>query len=153
MTLQEVKKACNDLLAAEFPEIEVYNGDTLDGYQRPSFFTEILTRGAKARASPYITEVGYTFKITYFEWIHREADCLELYERICDRFGIAVAVGDRKLVVEDVDYQWIDEHQDKMQITIRFQRMTQIRRRTEEGDLMETLELSVNRKEDENGST
>ena len=86
MTLQEVKKACNDLLAAEFPEIEVYNGDTLDGYQRPSFFTEILTRGAKARASPYITEVGYTFKITYFEWIHREADCLELYESLESRW-------------------------------------------------------------------
>lgn len=143
MRIGEVKKACNDLLASAFPDITVYNGDTLDGYKRPAFFTEILSRN-RSPSGQYITETGYTFKITYFERTHSEAECLSIYEKICDLFGAAIKVGINWLTVEDIDYQWIDEHMDKLQVTIRFHRSVRVRRKEETGDLMRTVDLTVN---------
>ena len=40
---KSVKAACNGVLSTAFnQEIPIYGNDTLDGYRRPSFFTEIL---------------------------------------------------------------------------------------------------------------
>ncbi len=140
-TVLDVKRACNQTLRAAFPDMKVYDNDTLDGYTRPSFFTEILSRGRK-KTSKYLTQIGFTFRITYFEELHDEAHCLEVYEKICDAFGAAIKVkGHVRLVVNNVDYSWIDENADKLQVTISFYDAVELGGYTEDEDLMQKIDV------------
>ena len=141
-TISDVKLACNQTLRAAFPNMKVYDNDTLDGYTRPSFFTEILTHGRR-KTSKYLTQIGFTFRITYFEQTHDEAHCLEVYEAICKAFEPAIKVkGHVRVVVSDVDYAWIDENADKLQVTVSFYDAVELGGYTEDLDLMEELEVN-----------
>ena len=121
-TIQDVKVACNAALRNAFANdaIKIYGNDTLDGYTRPSFFTEVLSHG-RQKGSPYLTQIGFTFRITYFEETHDEARCLEVYEKICKAFEPTIKVKGRvRLIVNSIDYSWIDENADKLQVVISF---------------------------------
>ena len=102
--------------------------------------------------SPYQRSRGYSYKITYFETTHDEKRCLEIYEEILYVFGIDVTIrtDERKirLLVDSIDFQWIDTNADKMQITIDFADTVQIGGRTETEDIAESCETVV-RKESE----
>ena len=140
-TISDVKLACNRALRSAFPDAKVYDNDTLDGYQRPSFFTEILSHGRK-KTSKYLTQIGFTFRITYFEQTHDEAHCLEVYEKICKAFEPALKVkGRNRIVVRDIDYSWIDENADKLQVTISFYDAVELGGYTDENDIMKELEV------------
>lgn len=140
-TISDVKLACNRTLRSAFPNVKVYDNDTLDGYQRPSFFTEILSHG-RMKTSKHLTQIGFTFRITYFEQIHDEAHCLEVYEKICRAFEPAVRVkGRNRVVVRDIDYAWIDENADKLQVTVGFYDAIELGNYSEDADIMR--ELSV----------
>ena len=128
-TISDVKLACNRTLRSAFPNVKVYDNDTLDGYQRPSFFTEIFSHG-RTKTSKHLTQIGFTFRITYFEQIHDEAHCLEV--RVKGRF---------RVVVRDIDYAWIDENADKLQVTISFYDAIELGNYSEDADIMR--ELSV----------
>ena len=43
--ITELKRACNEVISQTFPNIKVYGNDTVDGYTRPAFFTEIIPHG------------------------------------------------------------------------------------------------------------
>lgn len=62
-------------------------------------------------------------------------------------FGIDVTIrtDDRKmrLLVDSIDFQWIDTNADKMQITIDFADTVQIGGRTEPEDIAESCETVV----------
>lgn len=146
-TISEVKLICNQTLRAAFPELKVYDNDTLDGYTRPSFFTEILTHGRR-KTSPYLTQTGFTFRITLFEEIHNEARCLEIYEKICKAFEPAIKVkGHVRLVVRDVDYSWIDENADKLQVTVSFYDSVELGGYSDENENMKELNITYEREE------
>ena len=137
-----IKTACCELLQETFPEIKVYGNDTFDGYVRPSFFTE-LRRGSYTQLNSRVKSASYSFIITYFEETHSEADCFEVLSEIESAFQTAVRVNGRHLVVDDIDYQWIDTNADKMQITIDFAEFAEIQSLDDVGDRMETLEASL----------
>jgi hypothetical protein len=146
-TITDVKKVCNQTLKAAFPSMKIYDNDTLDGYTRPSFFTEILSHG-RTKTSRYLTQIGFTFRITYFEETHDEAHCLEVYEKICKAFEPAVKVaGHVRLVVRDTDYSWIDENSDKLQVTISFYDAVELGGYTEDTDTMEELDIDFSERE------
>lgn len=146
-TITDVKKVCNQTLKAAFPSMKIYDNDTLDGYARPSFFTEILSHG-RTKTSRYLTQIGFTFRITYFEETHDEAHCLDVYEKICKAFGPAVKVaGHVRLVVRDIDYSWIDENSDKLQVTISFYDAVELGGYTEDADTMEELDIDFSERE------
>lgn len=146
-TIKDVKTACNAKLQEAFSGIPVYETDTLDGYRRPSFFTEIFSHGRR-KTSPHLTQIGFTFRITYFEETHDEAHCLEVYEQICEAFGHAVKVkGHVRIVVNNIDMAWIDEHADKLQVTISFYDAVELGGHTEDADLMRYLEVEYNESE------
>ena len=144
-TIVDVKKTCNELLQTTFPNITVYGNGVYDGYTRPSFFTEILE--TSNNLSPYQRSRGYSYKITYFETTHNEKRCMEIYEEILYVFGIDVTIRteDRKmrLLVDSIDFQWIDTNADKMQITIDFADTVQIGGRRETEDIAESCETVV----------
>ncbi len=146
-TISDVKLACNQILKAAFPSYKVYDNDTLDGYTRPSFFTEILSHG-RTKTSKYLTQIGFTFRITYFEETHNEAECLEVYEKICAAFEPAIKVkGHVRVVVRDTDYTWIDENADKLQVAISFYDAVELGGYTEECDTMQELAIDYEESE------
>ena len=141
-TISDVKLACNRALRAAFPDVTVYDNDTLDGYKRPSFFTEILSHG-RTKTSKHLTQIGFSFRITYFEQTHDEAHCLEVYEKICEAFEPALKVKGRfRVVVRDTDYNWIDENADKLQVIISFYDAIELGGYSEDADIMRTLEVN-----------
>ena len=142
-----VKVACNGVLKAAFnDELPIYGNDTLDGYERPSFFTEILP-APREKTGRYLTRHGFTFKITYFEVEHDEAHCLDVYKTICQAFEpfVIMNVNDKKrrLMVEDIEMAWIDENADMLQVTINFYRVVELGGYTDDNDLMESVELDI----------
>lgn len=142
-TISDVKRACNKTLKAAFPKITIYDNDTLDGYKRPSFFTEILSHG-RSKSSPYLTQIGFTFRITYFETTHSEARCLEVYEKICQAFEPAIRVKDHvRAVVKDTDYAWIDENADKLQVTISFYDAVELGGYSDDDNIMQELNMEI----------
>ena len=146
-SITDVKRVCNQTLKAAFPSMKIYDNDTLDGYTRPSFFTEILSHG-RTKTSRYLTQIGFTFRITYFEETHDEAHCLEAYEKICKAFEPAIKVaGCVRLVVRDTDYSWIDENSDKLQVTISFYDAVELGGYTEDADTMEELDIDFSERE------
>ena len=144
-TVSDVKLACNRALRSAFPDVTVYDNDTLDGYKRPSFFTEILSHG-RTKTSKHLTQIGFSFRITYFEQTHDEAHCLEVYEKICEAFEPALKVKGRfRIVVRDTDYNWIDENADKLQVTISFYDAIELGGYSEDADIMRTMEVNYER--------
>lgn len=141
---KSVKAACNGVLSAAFnQEVPIYGNDTLDGYRRPSFFTEILP-SAREKTGRYVTRQGYIFKITYFEETHDEAHCLDIYAAICAAFEPTVRLKNRKkLVIEDTELDWTGENADMLQVTITFYSTTEIGGYTDDNDLMEEVELEM----------
>lgn len=141
-----VKTACNGVLKAAFNELPIYGNDTLDGYERPSFFTEILPF-PRVKTGRYITRHGFTFKITYFEETHDEAHCLDVYNTICQAFEPFVIMEvdgrRRRLMVEDTEMAWIDEHADILQVTINFYGITELGGYTDDNPMMESVEVDI----------
>jgi len=144
-TVLDIKKACTRMLRTAFPSIPVYDNDTVDGYQRPCFFVEVLSYG-RHRESADLQKAAYSYVITYFELTHDEADCLRKYEAICDAFGHAVRVVDGsrdRIVVKDVELSWIgntiNDNKDMMQISISFYESIVITEPADENELMQTV--------------
>ena len=138
----DVKLACNQALKAAFPKVKIYSNETLDGYERPSFFTELISHGRR-KPGMYLTQTGFTFRITYFERTHNEAHCLEVYERICKAFEPALRVkGHTRIFVNNTEYNWIDENADKLQVTISFYDAVELGGYTEEEDTMQELDMN-----------
>lgn len=149
-SVTDVKKACNKLLRSTFPEITIYNNDTLDGYKRPSFFTEIRQNGFTKKYARYVKEFGYTFIITLFETTHDESYCLEVYQKIADAFRDRITIvnsnGVKKYMsVDSIEYSWIDEHSDKLQVMVNFDPVRELGDEPEPTEpVMEDLNVTVN---------
>ena len=142
-TAKAVKAACNGRLAELFPLMPIYGNTTLDGYQRPGFFTELLAT-TYDRPGQYQYEYGYTYIITLLEVTHDEAYCLEVLDIIRQGFGAKVTnTKGKALVVQSISQMWIDERLDVMQVTITFYPASEIGGRTEGGDIMEDVEVTV----------
>lgn len=140
-----VKVACNGVLKAAFNNrLPIYGNDTLDGYERPSFFTEILP-ATREKTGRYLTRHGFTFKITYFEETHDEAHCLDVYAAICQAFEpfIIMPNNKKRLMVEDIDMAWIDENADMLQVTINFYGITELGGYTDDHPMMESVETDI----------
>lgn len=140
--IKETKNACDKLLADTFPGIRVYGNDTFDGYVRPSFFTEIRQRAYRPRNRSSVTK-GYSFIATLFEETHDEDYCLDVVDKVQQAFGLAVRTEGGLAVVEEIDYEWIGQGADQLQITVDFINRTQVRAKEEKEDRMENLDFEV----------
>ena len=101
---------------------------------------------ADKKGSPYLTQIGFTFRITYFEETHDEARCLEVYEKICKAFEPTIKVKGRvRLIVNSIDYSWIDENADKLQVVISFLDLIELGGYTEKEEQMQELNVNYER--------
>lgn len=140
--IKETKNACDKLLADTFPGIRVYGNDTFDGYVRPSFFTEIRQRAYRPGNRSSVTK-GYSFIVTLFEETHDEDYCIDIVDKVQQAFGLAVRTEGGLAVVEEIDYEWIGQGADQLQITVDFINRIQVRGKEEKEDRMENLDFEV----------
>ena len=140
--IKETKNACDKLLADTFPGIRVYGNDTFDGYVRPSFFTEIRQRAYRPGNRSCVTK-GYSFIATLFEETHDEDYCIDIVDKVQKAFGLAVRTEGGLAVVEEIDYEWIGQGADQLQITVDFINRTRVRAKEEKEDWMENLDFEV----------
>ena len=144
-TVLDVKRACTRVLRAAFPELPVYDNDTVDGYTRPSFFVEVLSIG-QHRESRRLCKASFSYLITYFEVTHDEAECLRKYEVISAAFGSTVRVfeGSRlRITVKDIELNWIgtnmNDNKNMMQVSISFYESIGLNGIEDDSDLMQSI--------------
>lgn len=118
MKLKDFKKGCNSILSEAF-EYPVYGQEVLDGYKRPAFFTELLPRTWK-RVNRNMIEVGLTYKITFLEKTHGEAECLSIVDAVSELYGWTIKAADKTWVCEEIDHQYIGTDNNILQISIDF---------------------------------
>lgn len=142
----DLKRACNAVVSTTFPDVKVYGNDTTDGYTRPAFFTELIPHPFAHETKNYASG-GATYKATLLEQTHDEAFCLSIYDSIREAFGMTLPVGDRKLLVGDISFEFIGEHLDILQISVEFDWYEQ-KKRIEREPLADTLIVAMEKKGD-----
>lgn len=117
MKFTAIKKAVNKLLSEKYPDYKIYGKEIKEGYNTPSFFTEILDKGSRAETRNFASG-GFTVKITYFQNQKNELDQLEKVDEIKDLFGLIFCVEERRLTVGEYSHDYIGEYSDILQISI-----------------------------------
>lgn len=140
----DLKRACNEVIKKAISGIHLYGNDTTDGYVRPSFFTEIFSHQFSHETKNYASG-GATYKATLLEKSHDEANCLEIYDKIKEAFGMNLRVQDRKLLVGDISFEFIGENANILQISVEFDWYEQ-KERIETEPVAETLVMSMKKK-------
>lgn len=105
------------MLSSKYPEYKIYGKEIKEGYETPSFFTEIVDRGSRAETKNFASG-GFTVKVTYFQKVKNELDQLKKVDEIKDLFGLIFFVGKRRLVVGEYSHDFIGEYSDILQISI-----------------------------------
>ena len=142
----DLKRACNAVVSTTFPDVKVYGNDTTDGYTRPAFFTELIPHPFAHETKNYASG-GATYKATLLEKTHDEVFCLSIYDGIREAFGMTLPVGDRKLLVGDISFEFIGEHLDILQISVEFDWYEQ-KKRIEREPMADTLIVAMEKKGD-----
>lgn len=147
MKVRDIKTSCNGILVSAMPSVKVYGNDSHDGYTRPAWFTEIIPRSYRT-VSASTMQAGFTFKATLLETTHDETFCLDAIDTVREAFRFTVKCGDMHLLVEDFDWDWIDQNNDVLQISIDFAEfivINNIRNRpgSEGYDMMEILDMDI----------
>ena len=119
MTLIEVKKGLNEALQTLYSitEYRYYGVDTVEGYQRPCFFTKL--QPVQMRPENYNTYLNQvTFFITYIQKEVDEIDAIKKVEEIRELFGLYVKINKRALDVIDFEYDFIGTDKNILEISI-----------------------------------
>ena len=136
----DIKKALNELLKSKY-DLPIYGKEVAEGYNKPSFFTEIVPKGHKAETKNFASD-GFTLHITYFQEVKDETDQLTKIDEIKDLFGMVFTVGERKLTVGDYSYDFIGQLEDILQIQIEFD-FKENTYKAKEAEAMESLEFGL----------
>lgn len=99
MTLKDIKKAVNITLKSKYP-YPVYGVDTVEGYQRPSFFvyaTETFSEYTKNAIHKNVD-----VEIDFIQTIPDESEAMEFFATMGKAFMPKLAVGKRRLNVDGI---------------------------------------------------
>lgn len=139
-----VKAACNGILRGLYPAMKIYGPDTTGALDRPSFYTEII---------PYLLDYQTTnlvkqrigFKVSLMEEVTNEEYELTVFAAIRQAFGQKLTIGERKLTVSSVEFEYTGAKNDVFQITVTIEWMDTIAE-ADDHDLMQdvTYRYSVN---------
>ena len=118
LTQAEIKKAANELLH-KATGLTILGRDATKGYEVPSLFVELVTKPTK-RETKNFAKTGFILHITFFQEEPDELEQLELVDVVKKAFGMIFKVGARSLTVGEIDYDYIDQHEDKLRINVNF---------------------------------
>lgn len=94
--LAELNKAVNTKLKNRFPNHRIYAGEVTEGFQRPSFFTQIIPLRMDYETKNYKSN-RLMVSITYFNERDTEIENILMYDNLIDVFGQILQVGNRHL--------------------------------------------------------
>lgn len=142
----DIMKACNSIVSTKYPTMKLYGKEVVDGYQKPSMFTELQMRGYTRETRNY-ARCSATFRITYFEETTDELDELTKVNELEEAFGAKITVKDgedniRKLNISSYDYDYVGEYTNILQISISFSWTEQLPR-TERQEIMESVQTEI----------
>lgn len=116
--IHEIKKEMIQVIRNLYPKgYRFYGAEITEGYEKPSFFTQILPVTMETETKNIRNNV-MMLVITYFQRETNEADFLKKAHEIRAAFGLKVKVGDRHFNVTDFDYDFIGNDDDILQIRV-----------------------------------
>ena len=118
IALTELKKGMNAVLRELYPKgYKIYGNEVAEGYEKPSFFTQLIP-ATMENATQHTTNNTMLFVITYFQKQKDEADNFRKITEIRKAFGLKVEIADRQINVEEMDFQFIGEEGNILQIQV-----------------------------------
>lgn len=114
----EIKTAANELLHRA-TGLKVYGREVTEGFERPSLFAEIIPKPFRREGKGF-AKSGFTIKVTYFQTTPDESQQLRLVDTIKDAFGMVFVVQHRKLTVGEIEYDYVGQKEDILQISVDF---------------------------------
>lgn len=140
MTIKEVKKGLNALLASKYPSIKLYSKAVVEGYKRPCFFTQLkpISMNNQTMTTRYNLA---TFYIEYMQEELNEADMLDKVDEIRNLFGQYVRIGDRAVDVTEFDFDYVGTDRNILEISLDIEWLDRIEHETNE-PTMESLVFS-----------
>lgn len=100
-SLKDLNKAVNKTLRSNFPHYKIYAGEVKEGFQRPSFFTQIIPLRTDYENMNYQSE-RLVVAITCFNKNDTELENIEVHDELISAFGRALKVGNRTLVLRNI---------------------------------------------------
>jgi len=107
--LSELKRAVNDILKTNIPEIALHSGDVTEGFSRPSLFSKFDQTYRTDFKDSFMREV--TLAIYYFPQNRDiyEEEVLDIQDRLEDAFRKGLTVKDRHIhIADDIDAEVVD---------------------------------------------
>lgn len=143
MTYVEIKAAISAALNDLFPGIPVYGNDTVEGYNRPCFFLDVIP---ETDISGVNFQHKYcTVEITKVQRTADEADALDFFNAIERAFYLKLAVGDRKINTSRFAPAWIGDFGNVPTITFELEWFEAVEKRITQPLIEEVItEESVN---------
>lgn len=118
IALTELKKGMIAVLRELYPKgYKFYGNEVVEGYDNPSFFTQLIPVTME-NVTQHTTNNTMLFVITYFQKNKDEADNFKKITEIRKAFGLKVEIADRQINVEEMDFQFIGEEGNILQIQV-----------------------------------
>lgn len=107
-TVKDIRVALTKALKAEYPNVKVYGFDTVEGYERPSFFVYVTQTFYEPTIN--VTHKNVNIEINYIQQTPDEADALSFFERMERLFCQKLQVGERFLNTSDLQMYFDGEN-------------------------------------------
>ena len=107
MKLTDLKKSVNSVLKNVFPLISRKSNDTVEGFDKPTFFTQIIPVVSQNETVNYSSNKVLVI-INYFNGDLGEVDNLEMYDEIKRAFVMTLKVNERSFLIRNFVSSTID---------------------------------------------
>lgn len=142
ITLVDIKAAINTLLKDKYG-FKVYGREVKEGFDRPSFFVELLADGTDAENVNF-TSNSLTAIITYFQDVPSDLDNIKKFDEIKGLFMPKLFVKNRYLTVSNFRYEYADT--DFMQMYFNLNYFDETENATESVPLTQEVYLNLKKR-------
>lgn len=139
-TLVDLNEAVNKVLSNRFPNRKIYAGEVTEGFQRPSFFTQIIPMGMDYENLNYKTD-RLMVAITCFNEGDTELENIKMYDELIKAFGRVLRVKNRYITLLNIRSSNADG---ALQFSFDLNYWSQLRKE-EERELMKELEMKTDK--------
>lgn len=148
MQLIQLKQAIIDVLILNFPTIPTRSNDTKEGFDKPTFFTQVIPISSENETINYSSNRALII-IDYFNGDLGEIENLKMYDEIKKAFGMTLKVGRRSFLIRNFRSEIIDEVlQSKFDLDYLVSSDRKKNLEEKEYELMQEIHLDLKRRDD-----
>ena len=142
ITVADILMSVNQKIRTEFPGMKVYGKEIKEGFERPSFFVEIIDEGLELHTKNVSLQKGkvgiFYFPAQKATKGYSESENLKMADKLIGLFSMVIKVKDRHLTVKESLMQYED---DIMQMTFSLEFYIRNRIKMPDAELMENVHL------------